>query len=899
MRNCQLRSPLLVVVLLAGVAQGASLPSVPSGVRPGPDVLYSPPPAAPQLENRNPRFQAAPLLVSGTEAYVDGEYLYQDFLYDDYGSDTNGLPPLPLTPRTGDVTYPTNTARYGNNAADIVEFRIAVAADAVAYRITLNTLLETDSTIVAIAFDTDQNALTGASTLPRDPGALFPGTDEVITTWGSGGEHTRFSPLVTTPLVVTADLEANQLTLVVPRTVSNPTTTWRVTVAAGLYDPPTGGWLRPGLSATATVPGGAGPADLLPSGIFNQAFRFDESVMTDDVPPDSKQAVVVRQKTPTTYARAIDFAALTAGTDTSTVPNTGRQIRIFPSRLDLGEGKGDLGIGPDFGTFPQYRGQLQSYMLFIPSTYVPGTPAGLTLALHSLGEHHWQYNLAGSAMHQQLGEARGNLVATSESRGPDGWYQNEAEYDVFEMWADIAARFTLDPDRLAISGYSMGGYATYRLCTLYPDLCGKAFSQVGPPADGIWVPPGPPSGGIETLTNVWLENARNVPYLNMVGSNDELVPIVGPRAQNLGAPEFGIRGFDQLGYRFRFLVFDGSDHFAPAAAGYQFPFATAFLGDAFVDRNPPHVTFAYVPAADDPTLGLVHDHAYWVSEMTLADDVTGNPPKAVIDAFSHGFGVGDPPSSAGVDAGTAGIFTYTEVNRSWGPAAAIPVENLLDLTLRNLGSARLDLARAALDPSQELTLATDADVPALLRLDGAFPACSQVLQDDVLLPGASAGPSGAVVPVAAGTHGYRITCTGVFQLRRVLVLRMGAGLDRLMLNGRITGTLAALGLPGASLTVSLRNAGGTFFSATVPSALLVPNNAGTRLRFRDQSGTLANGITSLRIGGRRRTDLGLQARNLDLSGAAPGDFTAQLVIGTRTLESSGTLRAQSTRLLYP
>src|SRR5688572_27812266 len=71
-------------------AASGSLPSVPSGARPGPDVLYAPAPAAPQLENRHPRFDAEPLLVSGHEAYVLGEYIYQDHIYDDYGSDTNG-----------------------------------------------------------------------------------------------------------------------------------------------------------------------------------------------------------------------------------------------------------------------------------------------------------------------------------------------------------------------------------------------------------------------------------------------------------------------------------------------------------------------------------------------------------------------------------------------------------------------------------------------------------------------------------------------------------------------------------------------------------------------------------------------------------------------------------------
>jgi hypothetical protein len=772
------RIPLVVsLVILAAplgatLARGAlpgSLPAVSSGALPGPDVLYTTPPAAPQLENRDPRFTAPPLLVSGTEAYVNGEYLYQDYLYDDYGSDTDGAGATPLSARAGDINYPTNLARYGNNAADIVEFRIKVSPTEVAYRITLNTLLEIDSTIVTIAFDTDRNALTGVSTLPRDPGAPFPGTDEVITTWGSGAEHTRFAPtVVTTPLTVTTDLEANQITITVPRSVSNPSSTWRAIVAAGLYDPATGGWLRPQMSADATHPGGAGALDLTPSGIFNQALRFNEFsplISTRDVPPDSGQAVAIRNKTPVTYQHDIDFAALTAGTVSSTVPATGFQVRIFPSRLQLGEGKDTVTTnGSLTDPFPQYRGQLQPYALYIPSSYMPGSPAPLTLLLHSLGEHHWQY--LGSTLVQQIGEGRGNFIATSESRGSNGWFLHEGEYDVFEMWNDIATHFDLDPDRAICSGYSMGGYATYRLPTLYPGLIAKAFSQVGPPADGIWLPPAAPTGGMETLSNLWLENARNIPYLNVVASADELVPLPGPTAQNLGDAADGIEGFDTLGYRFRFLVFSPSDHLAQAAAGYNYPFAADFLGDGFVDRDPAHVTFAYLPATDDTALGLVHDHAYWISEVTLTNATGGSTPaKGVIDVLSHGSGIGDPPSTAGATAGAVPPFTYVETNRSWGAVPSIPVANLADVTLTNVAGARIDLARAALDPADILTLPTTSDGPSVLTLDGAFPANRVVYEDGVILPAGSAGPSGATVPVASGTHTYVIapppTCAAV------------------------------------------------------------------------------------------------------------------------------------------
>ena len=690
-----------------------SLPSVSSGARPGPDVLYAPPPAAPQLENRHPRFNAAPLLVSGHEAYIDGEYLYQDYLYDDYGSDTNGTGATALSPRRGDINYPTNTARYGGNAADLVEFRIDVAPTSVLYRVTLNTLLEVDSTIVALAFDTDQSALTGVSTLPRSPGAPFPGTDEVIFLWGMGAEHIKFETSTTTALPPTVDVEANQITVEVPRTVSDPSGIWRTTVATGLYNAGTGGWLMPTTTATATMPGGAGGLDTAPAGIFNLAFRFDEPFVSTDTPPDTSQALAIRNKTPTQYARNIDFDALDAGTDSTTVPASGLQVRMFPSRLQLGEGR-------NLDTFPAYLGQLQPYVLYVPTSYSPGTPAGLAFSLHSLSEHYWQYN--GSMIHQQFGEQRGDFVATSLSRGDDGWYQDEAEYDVFEMWADIAAHFSLDPNSVAISGYSMGGYATYRLGLLYPDLFGKAFSVVGPPGDGIWVPPAAPTGGAETLSNYWLENARNLPYMNLVATNDELVPYAGTRAQNLGAPEHGIDGFDQHGLRFHFLTFETADHLALAVLDYDFPMAAGFLGDAGVDRNPYHVTFTYMPESDSTALGLVHNHAYWVSDLVLAD-LQGNgqdPAEGTVDVFSHTFGLGDPASTFGVQQGTQPL-PYTEYSRRWGSPPAIPARSQLDITLTNLAEVTIDAPRAGIGPCDASTFVIDSDSPARILIAGFQP----------------------------------------------------------------------------------------------------------------------------------------------------------------------------------
>lgn len=65
---------LLQLAVCPPAASASSLPTVGSGARPGPALLYAPRPRAPELSVKRP-FRAAPLLVSGTDAYRNGEYV--------------------------------------------------------------------------------------------------------------------------------------------------------------------------------------------------------------------------------------------------------------------------------------------------------------------------------------------------------------------------------------------------------------------------------------------------------------------------------------------------------------------------------------------------------------------------------------------------------------------------------------------------------------------------------------------------------------------------------------------------------------------------------------------------------------------------------------------------------
>jgi hypothetical protein len=770
MRGSLLGGAVILALCLCASASAAGLPSVKSGQRPGPPLLYAAPPAAPQLQNAAP-FKAAPLLVSGTDAYRGGEYLYQDYLFDDHGADTVPTGSITDDPSSasktgGDVKYPTDP-KYGNNAADIVEFRVKPTADAVYYRITLGTVKADDATVVGIGIDTDRSGGPPVA-WPRGAGVTSPGLDRFITAWGTGGEVTSLPAGATTKLpdgAVTIDQARNQMTIRVPRSILDPgTSTWRYVAGAGLWGGDAWKTAKPG-DPTAEDPG-SGSA-LPAAGVFNLAFRFDEPQLKVNQPPyttfpgvgnwfEDKQANVLGQGTTGDFHADVDFSKLAAASDEPIHRSRGHeQARIFASALGVPEGVKS--------TFPEYGGQLQPYMLTVPPCYRPGKPTGLTFALHSLSATYTQYAVFSPNQLRELGDDRCSFVATPLGYGQDGWYSDQAEGDVFEVWADVARNFSLDPGNVALSGYSMGGYGTYKLGVEYPDLFGKAFTTVGPPGRGIWVPPAPPSDGADTNTNPLLENVRWVPYMNWAEATDELVPYAGVRAQQ--------SAFDSAGLRSALWTFTPGEHYTLAIED-AWSAARDFLRNTRVERDPWRVDYAFFPSADRPKLGLVHDHAYWVSGLRARDttgDGANSPALGDIGARSLAFGEGDPElrrgSSAG--AGQAGPPALTAVESTdWGKVPATSPRNELDLDLRNIGAATIDGRRARLDPSQPLTVKVTSDGAGSARINLPFARgtrASKAVRVD---------RRGATITTTQGTRSYRIVPPVACVDRRRLAVRL-------------------------------------------------------------------------------------------------------------------------------
>jgi len=736
LRALLLCGAVLALLLIGPAVAGADAGSLYQGPgpRPGPDILYEPLANAPQLQNTGD-WSAPPILVSGASAYRNGEFLYQDFLYDDSGAIGS---PVQNDPRfsgnafsrpTGTYTYPTNTV-YANNAADLVELRVEPLASATAFRITLNTLKpggeELVGTTIAI----------GNSLLPHQfphganvsaPAELF------LTVHGSTADlldAATGQPVGASPPSASVDMTRRQITVLVPHSSWDPTgQVVRLAAGVGLWNTAQNAYRIPSNNPSAAQGGGASGLPNAPA-FYNVAFRFNEPMPDVQSPNavtdpawwrENAQAHALTSGDISQFFANVDFNKLAAEVEDDMpgqpggVPQTGPINRILASHFETEQGaafnfSGSFsGFGCSSSTTTTtgckgwYRGQLQPYAIYVPQQPMPADGYGLTLLLHSLEGNYNQF--LASNNQSQFGErGPGSIVITPEGRGPDGWYYDYAGADTFEVWADVAARYRLDPEWTTVAGYSMGGYGTYKFTTQFPDLFAKAQPTVGPPGLGIWTPPSDPQpGGARSNTNRMLGSVRNIPFLMWNAAQDELVPVAGAQAQ--------ADTLDSLGYRYEFDLFNPAEHLTLAINDEYGPAAT-FLGTTQVDRDPPHVTYAYNPTMDFPGVQTAAGHAYWVSDVTLRN-ASGTAPLGTIDVRSRGFGVGDPaPSGTVTGAGTltggaSPAIPYTSQAQTWGSAPATPVEDRLDITAQNVSSVTINASRARVTCDAQLDITSD------------------------------------------------------------------------------------------------------------------------------------------------------------------------------------------------
>jgi hypothetical protein len=676
----------------------------------------------------------------GAGRLAGGALFWTDFLYDDHGATGVPIGDLKIeAPPRGTYVYPDGPA--ARNGADIFRVAIGLTETHTWWRIDWNTLLDASVPIALFTFDTDP-ARTAAADWPAGAGVRSQGIDMALLVSERGAALTDLTTQVTTPVEHGVDLQSRSFVVQVPRSLVDPTGSWTVRLAAGLANVAGDGF--------ADVPAGRGALPGQPN-VYNVAFRTN-----DQEPPhlnfwsDSAQAAALSSGDVSKFAVTVPWAQLAARETEPEPIITGPSTRWYVSSIELGQG---IAADNILSIKPQFLGRVQPYSICLPSTYAPGRALPLTLLLHSLALGQSQFAAIDPRLLHEVCEGRQSVVVTPLARGPSTWYFDTGELDVWEVWARVAEQLGTDPNRTVVSGYSMGGYAAYKLGLSYPQVFSQAVVLAGPPACGVRLIPDvdiPADLDLDSPCaregDSWklLVNARWLPYVIAHGLADELVPFASAAEQVLE--------LDRLGYRHRFTVYPLEDHIAWVFQD-RFEDPIAHMGTALRQADPGHITFAWYPQLVRADLGIGPHQVWWLSELTADPTVTARR-GAVAEVDARSYARPDPTHTVRHHRGVVLNFDptpglYSELDWQVGR----PVDALPYLTLGLTGVARLtvDVARAGLSalPWSTITVATDTAVRITL---GGLPAGVQVQLDGQ--------PAGSTVAVPVGRHRITLAAAG-------------------------------------------------------------------------------------------------------------------------------------------
>ena len=712
-----------------------------------------------------------PTGFGGTLVRSAGELVYQDHLFDAYGADGGDdaerlatLGPLQesvaesyrieqiikmdvaSTVGAPEVDALAGSEQYGDlpraDAADLLEARVAASADSVWFLARTTTLADAASTGVLVLVDTD-GAEGAERAIPFGTGLRTTVADAAFLLAGNRGWH--------------ADLASGAVAELPAGSVATDPAGWTNAIEASIPRSMLGTLTRPRIALAAGLVAADGALS-----VANVAFRTTEPVRTWF---DKLQALALHAGAIDEFAVEVDLDALAAGVSETWTPGPGYHDRIFRSSEQISREQGLDGIH-------------QHYGVLLPDAIATGEPLPLQWWLHWRGGHAHTAGAVIPGMFQDLGENRQAIVISPRGRGTSTWYVGRAHVDVNEVWADVLARFPVDEDRVYVTGHSMGGWGSYLLSVLYPDRFAAAMPVAGPVTQGAWTGLDAPgcddlryeeepdytpcyisaNGGRprEQHTRRLLENLRHVPLTILHGAADELVPVSGVTRQ--------VEQLVTLGYRHRYLLFPTYEHYSHPVVDEWGAGAATF--DQYV-RNPNPARVTYVRdmpferaveeiGADGLGLQFSFDRAYWMSELTPADGVTG---AARFDGRS--LAITDPAVLAVPEAGGPAMVgqtgPYAMTGLSWlpVPGAAAPAVNGFDVTLRGATAVRLDLGRMAIAVDRAVTGRVATEHPLQLRLAGGWTRTPVVTVGG--LPTRVTLAAGVLtVPVPAGTSSLQV-----------------------------------------------------------------------------------------------------------------------------------------------
>jgi hypothetical protein len=606
--------------------------------------------------------------------------IYNAVTYDAFGSHRAA--------HNGDYQLPTDDAKFPVGTADLAELRLATKGGDLHVRFLWNSFPRPDAQIATLTFGDGPS-----HPWPRNARLSSP-WQKALTVWGTGaaladangGEQpveVKVGDHVTEARIPLSALPAGK---------------WALRGGAGLAD--AGKYMEvPAGQASSTQPGSGGPTS--PTNVWDLLFAddakwtFDELRQSDDLAKGdaTTDSVVVD---PARIRPSASRARSKRSADPATV-RTGDITRLFSSRWSGGDGL-ERYMGLDASGSPpppgtptqgfmetwQWSGRLQPYAMHVPARYARSkTKWPLIVYLHGFANSYDEafYEPAGLV---DEADRQGYLLAAPLERG-DWFYRDQGDMDVLEVIQDVERHYKVDRSRIYLMGHSMGGYGTNNVSTHHPDL----FAAVAP-AEG--------TDSIELAANL-----RNVPWYETSAEEDL---DAGAQDAKKMYGELSDRGFDAT-----LLVYDFKIHEYSSIYDHL-PDLFRFFARHTLRRDPAIVSFVRPAGQDRPELGLVYDHAYWLSAITAADPKANATVTATSSAIRH-----VDPDPARAERTTQVVFDPdAPTKRSIGelytttPGAGpyLPRANALSISAANLSSVTVDAARARLS-LRGLRIESDSD----------------------------------------------------------------------------------------------------------------------------------------------------------------------------------------------
>lgn len=168
----------------------------------------------------------------------------------------------------------------------------------------------------------------------------------------------------------------------------------------------------------------------------------------------------------------------------------------------------------EYKTHPLRNGQACAYLLYLPAQYDDDKNHKwpVIITLHGSGECGNVAKMAGMALPRYVASRPTKFpFIVIAVNAPTMWYRGDNAVAVFEILEKVQAEYRTDSDRVYLTGYSMGGFATWELSILRPDLFAAII-----PVCGRGIPPA-------------AENIATMPTWAFHGARDSNVPVSGSR----------------------------------------------------------------------------------------------------------------------------------------------------------------------------------------------------------------------------------------------------------------------------------------------------------------------------------------------------------------------------------